>query len=107
MLDSETSPVHQLFEDLKGVKLARVNRVKVTQARVAYEAHGSLPTSVVVNLRGIHRRHSQQIHKLYEARERARNSMARRRMGLSDGEVKLRQEERRDVLRRRVEDLGF
>ena len=107
LLDPEVVSTDQLLDDLKQVKLPKSQRVKLTQARVAFQAHGSLPTKVVIELRALYRRHSKSIEKVYEARERARISMAKQRMGLSDEDLRERREERISGLRSQVDDLGF
>ena len=107
LLDPEVVSIDQLLADLRQVKLAKPQRIKLTQARVAFEAHGNLPTKIVVELRALYRRFSKAIEKVYEARERAKISMAKERMGLTDEDLRERRDERMSGLRSRVEDLGF
>jgi len=107
VLNPEEVSIDQLLNDLRQVKLPKQQRARLTQARVSFQAHGDLPTSVVVDLRALYRRHAKSIEKVYEARERARISMAKKRMGLSDDDLRERREERISGLRAQVEDLGF
>lgn len=108
--DAETLSVHELLADLKQVKLRKEHRVKVIQARAVFESRGSLPTPTVIGLRAIYKRYSSAIRKVYEARERARVSMAKERLrkqGVSGKDLEKRREQRISGLRAKVDDLGF
>jgi len=108
--DSETISVHELLADLRQVKLKKEHRVRVVQARAVFESGSSLPTQLVIELRGVYRRYSKAIRDLYRSRERARVSMAREalsRKGVSVQDLNLRREQRISGLRDQVEDLGF
>ena len=108
--DAEYISVHELLDYLKMVKLAKKHQVKVVRARVVFEAHGALPTRVVIGLREIYKTHHVAIKKVYESRERARVSMAReklREQGVTGDDLASRRERRISGLRERVEDLGF
>jgi hypothetical protein len=100
-------PPFALISDLLSVRLSDSEKVKVLQAKTYLEAHGSLPRNVVSSLRKLYKRKSKAIETVHEARESARQSMAKKRMGLSEAEVLRRQKERIKALRRKVEDFGF
>ena len=108
--DAEVLPVHELIADLRQVKLVKKYRGKLVQARAVFEARGALPTNVVSELREIYKRHGTAIRKVYEARERARVSMAKeklRKQGVTSEDLASRREQRISGLRDQVEDLGF
>lgn len=108
--DAELLSVHELLTDLRQVKLPKKHRVKIVQARAVFEAHGALQTPVVIGLRAIYKSYGTAIRKMYEARERARVSMAKeklRKHGVTNEDLESRREQRISGLRKQVEDLGF
>jgi hypothetical protein len=109
-MDVEALPVHELLADLRAVKLRKEHRLKVVQAKAAFEKNGSLPTRLVIELREIYRRYSKAIRTLHESRERARVSMAKERLrkqGVTRQDLESRRDRRISGLRDKVEDLGF
>lgn len=107
MLPAEDLTEYELIQVLLKIKLRAPTRNKVVRAKTAFQANGALPMAQIRELRTIYKRHSKAIKTLLAARERARISMAKRKMGLTSKEVERRQEERLSQARRRVEDFGI
>ena len=98
---------HQMIEDLAAVKLPKARRMDVLGARAVLQAGGALPLPMVTELRRLYKRYSRQISVLHEAREAARHSQARKRLQLTEEEVKSRHRSRLEKLKKKLTDYGI
>lgn len=98
---------HALIEGLLSVRLTDGERNKVIQARVYFREHGSMPLKVVSLLRRLYKKKIRSIEKVQAAREAARISVAKEKMGISDRAAKAASEQRIERLKDSVNDLGF
>ena len=98
---------HEMIEDLSSIKLPAPKRQDVLGARALLQSQGALPLAMVTELRKLYNRHGKQIRALHEAREKARHSRARARMGLTPEMVQEREAKRLEDLRKKLTDLGI
>ena len=103
----DSVPVHQIFDDLFQIKLNRKKRGELIKARAIFRANGALAPWMVSEIRKMYRDHHPAVEKMYEARERARISIAKQRMGLSDDRVTSLRDVRISELEDKVNDLGI
>lgn len=103
----EGMPPHALIDGLMSIRLPEKERNKVLQARVYFQQHGSLPTKVVSSLRTLYKRRASAIQRVQDAREAARISLAREKMGLSERDAKAASDLRIAEMRDAANDLGF
>lgn len=95
------------MDTLLSIKLPEAKKSRVKRAKAAFQSNGAIPRKEMSWLRDLYRRHRKAIGELFKARERARVSMARRKMGLTKRDIVDREKERLEGLRARVEDFGI
>ena len=107
MLNEDELPLYQLIDILARTRMPVDAKGLVIKYRRHYQANGALPTPKVLELKALFRRYLKRIKTDEEARERARISMGRERIGMTVSEAKVRQKKRIDALRHKVEDFGI
>ncbi len=107
MLNPDEIALHQLIDILARTRMPVDSKALVLKCRRRFQSGGALPTPMVLRLKVLYRRHSKRIRADEEARERARRSMAKQRLGLTEVEVKAKRKARENELRRKVEDFGI
>ena len=96
-----------MFADLGSIRLSPAARKSVDRAREVYEENGSLPMSMVSQMRKLYKSYGKAIRQLHESRERGRISLAKEAMKLTDKDVEKRRSDRLEDLRKKLTDLGI
>lgn len=107
MLNEDEIPLHQLIDMLARTRMPVESKGLVIKYRRQFQSGGALPTPKVLELKVLFRRYRRRIKTDEEARERARISMARERIGMTEAESKVLQQVRINEMRRKVEDFGI
>jgi hypothetical protein len=105
-VDPQGLPVAQVIADLLAVPLGG-RRSAVLEARKRLQERGSLPESLARELRSLYAKHATRIADVYEARERARVSMALASTGADRQSLEASVAEREQAKAKKKGDLGF
>ena len=97
----------QKIRDLGSIKLSKEKIRFVSLAKESLQSNGSLAPDTRKKLNKIYRDHARSLKSLHESRERARISMARQKMGLSESDVHALQKARVRTLKAQINDFGF
>ena len=103
----DTVPFMQMLKDLRLIKIEPVDRDFLMRLKKLLESGGSLHTNDARRIRFMYSRYGRKIKSLHEAQERARVSMSKEQMGLTDDELKQARRERLRKLKEKFTDFGF
>lgn len=103
----EWMTVGEMLHDLRSVKVPKTTRAYIDRARICFESNGSIPAKVQFEIKRICQRFSAQLKELHAARERARQTNGRIKLGLSKEDVVQRIADRKAAEENARNDLGF
>lgn len=107
MLEVEDLTDIQLMDTLLSIKMTESRKNRVIRAKAAFQSSGAIPNSEMKWLRSMFKSYKKAIKNLYESRERARLSMARKSMGLTKRDIQRRENQRLKGLKSKVGDFGI
>lgn len=105
--DPDGLNTHSLVSNLRRIKLSKPDRAFVLDCQSCMEKHGDVDEKSRTRLRRIYRANQLALKEVFEANERARQSMAMRAMGLSEKDLRDARDKRLAKLKQKYTDLGI